>query len=330
MTEERIARRLTTIFAADVVGFSRLSAEDEEGTLRTLRGYRTLIDRLIARHDGRIFGSAGDSVIAEFPSAVEAVRCAMSIQEELRARNSELPESRRMLFRIGINVGDVLVEGDNLFGDGVNIAARIESLAQPGGISISGSTFEQVNRKISVHFEDTGRQSVKNIDEPIATFRVLTGPPVVETGTLKRRASNRKAAHVSLVAFTASALISLTIGACVVLGWQYWRNGQLPLDILSSGSGNLDALSVRQVSYGRNGKTYGMFKLTPDNRWQDLHLAEKPIEYDEINRDKNTVYLQDRNRGTRIQLDLRSEKIYQSDSRRPQRRAIYDILKAGR
>lgn len=326
MTEERIARRLTTIFAADVVGFSRLSAADEEGTLRTLRTYRTLVDKLIARHDGRIFGTAGDSVIAEFPSAVEAVRCAMSVQEELRVRNSELPENRQMLFRIGINVGDVLVEGDNLFGDGVNIAARIESLAQPGGISISGSTFEQVNRKLSVHFEDTGRQAVKNIDEPIATFRVLTGPPIVEAGPHKRRTRDRRAGLSPLIAFAASASISLAVGAGAVLGWQYWHNGQLTADVSSDGATNTSALSVRQVSYGRNGKSYGLFRLTPENRWQDLHLNEKPVEYDEINRDSNTVYLLDRTRGIRIQLDLRREKIYQSDSKRPQRRAIYDIL----
>jgi class 3 adenylate cyclase len=176
MADEATRRRLTTILAADVVGYSRLSAADEEATLRRLKEYREVVDRFIARHEGRIFGSAGDSVLAEFASAVEAVRCAMAIQDELRVRNAALVEGHRMHFRIGINIGDVMVDGENLLGDGVNVAARLESIAQPGGICISGSTFEQVKSKLSVGFEDIGPQEVKNIPYPVPAFRIGHAP----------------------------------------------------------------------------------------------------------------------------------------------------------
>ncbi len=172
MAAERQQRRLATILAADVFGYSRLTAENEEDTLRTLKAYRVVIDRLIARHDGRIFNTAGDSVLAEFGSAVEAVRCAITIQEELRVRNAQTDESRRMDFRIGINVGDVLVDADNLYGDGVNIAARLEGIAAPGGICISGSVFALVKNKLSYGFEDIGPQTMKNIPEPVSAFRL--------------------------------------------------------------------------------------------------------------------------------------------------------------
>ena len=172
-------RRLTTILAADVVGYSKLMAADEDATLRALRSHREVIDRLIARHDGRIFNTGGDSVLAEFGSAVEAVRCAISMQDELRVRNAELIPDRRLLLRIGINVGDVFVEGDDLLGDGVNIAARLEGLAPAGGICISGSTFEQVKNKLSVGFEDLGPQQVKNIPEPVSAFSITAAPVVV-------------------------------------------------------------------------------------------------------------------------------------------------------
>ncbi len=170
-----VKRKLAVILAADVEGYSRLMGADEEATLSTLSDYREIIDGLIARHEGRIVGTAGDSVLAEFGSAVEAVRSATAIQEELATRNAELPEDRRMRFRIGINVGDVMVKGDDLFGDGVNVAARLEGLAEAGGICISGSTFEQVKNKLSVGFEDIGPQEVKNIAEPVPAFRLVPG-----------------------------------------------------------------------------------------------------------------------------------------------------------
>ncbi len=172
MAEERVQRKLTTILAADVEGYSRLMGADEEATLKTLKTYREIIDNLIAKQNGRLVGTAGDAVLVEFGSTVEAVRCAMSIQEDLAVRNAELAEDRRMRFRIGINVGDVMVEGDDLFGDGVNVAARLEGLAEPGGICISGSAFDQVKNKLSIGFEDIGAQEVKNIAEPVRVYRV--------------------------------------------------------------------------------------------------------------------------------------------------------------
>ena len=165
-------RRLAAILAADVVGYSRLMGADEEATLATLNAYRQVIDGLIADHHGRVFGSAGDSVIAEFASPVEAVRCAVEVQQGLEKRNADLPEKRRMYFRIGVNLGDVMVEGDNLLGDGVNVAARLEGLAAPGGVSISGSVYEQVKNKVDVDFDFLGKQEVKNIAEPVPVFRV--------------------------------------------------------------------------------------------------------------------------------------------------------------
>ncbi|MDJ0981680.1 MAG: adenylate/guanylate cyclase domain-containing protein [Kiloniellales bacterium] len=172
MTEERVHRRLAVILAADVVGYSRLMDVDEEATLRTLKAHRQIIDRLVTSHSGRVFGSAGDSVIAEFSSPVEAVRCAVEIQQNLEKSNVELPESRLMRFRIGINLGDVMVEDDDLLGDGVNVASRLEGLADPGGICVSGTVYDQVAGKISHAFKFMGEQTLKNIEGPVRAYRV--------------------------------------------------------------------------------------------------------------------------------------------------------------
>ena len=169
-------RRLAAILAADVVGYSRLVGEDEEGTLRTLSACREVIDGLVASHHGRVFGSAGDSVIAEFASPVEAVRCAVNIQRDLETRNAGIPENERMRFRIGVNLGDVVVDGDNLMGEGVNVAARLEGLAEPGTVNVSGSVHEQVKNKLDVGFDFLGPQELKNIAEPVPVFRVRLEP----------------------------------------------------------------------------------------------------------------------------------------------------------
>jgi len=169
-------RRLAAILAADVVGYSRLMEADEEATARTLSTYREIIVGLVASHHGRVFGSAGDSVIAEFARPVEAVRCAVDIQRKLEAQNVDLPKDRRMRLRIGINLGDVMVEGDNLLGDAVNIAARLEALAEPGGISLARSVFDQVKKQLDLGYEYLGEHEVKNIAEPVPVYRVLTGP----------------------------------------------------------------------------------------------------------------------------------------------------------
>jgi class 3 adenylate cyclase len=165
-------RKIAAIFAADIAGYSRLVAEDEEETLRRLASYRQVTDDFIARSGGRIFNTAGDAVLAEFPSAVEAVRCAIDIQESLRTRNMAYPPSRQMSFRIGITIGDVVERDGDLLGDGVNIAARLEGLAEVGGICISRAVHEQVANKLSVQFADLGAQEVKNIPTPVHAFMV--------------------------------------------------------------------------------------------------------------------------------------------------------------
>ena len=172
MALDRVHRRMATILAADAVGYSRLIGRDEEGTLATLRAYRQVIDRLIERHEGRVFGSAGDSVIAEFASPVEAVRCATEIQLEIDRQNADLPELGRLRFRIGINLGDVVVEGDNLMGDGVNVAARLEALSHPGGVCISDAVYAQARDRLSLEFVDLGEHRVKNIALPVHAYRV--------------------------------------------------------------------------------------------------------------------------------------------------------------
>ena len=175
MAKKRVQRRLAAILAADVAGYSRLMDEDEERTLQTLNEFRAVIDGLIAEHDGRVFGSAGDSVIAEFASPVEAVRCAVEVQQTLEKRNADLPEDRRMRFRIGVNLGDVMVEGDNLLGAGVNVAARLEALAEPGGICVSGMVQQSVEAQGDWVFDDLGDQKVKNIAKPVRVYRLNLG-----------------------------------------------------------------------------------------------------------------------------------------------------------
>ena len=165
-------RKIAAIFAADIAGYSRLVAEDEEETLRRLASYRSVTDDFIAKAGGRIFNTAGDAVLAEFPSAVEAVRCAIDIQESLRTRNMAYPSSRQMSFRIGITIGDVVERDGDLLGDGVNIAARLEGLAEVGGICVSRSVHEQVANKLSVQFADIGAQEVKNIPTPVHAYMV--------------------------------------------------------------------------------------------------------------------------------------------------------------
>ncbi|MDN5006076.1 adenylate/guanylate cyclase domain-containing protein [Bradyrhizobium sp. GCM10027634] len=165
-------RKIAAIFAADIAGYSRLVAEDEEETLRRLASYRSVVDDFIAKANGRIFNTAGDAVLAEFPSAVDAVRCAIDIQESLRTRNMAYPPSRQMSFRIGITIGDVVERDGDLLGDGVNIAARLEGLAEVGGICVSRAVHEQVANKLSVQFADIGAQEVKNIPTPVHAYMV--------------------------------------------------------------------------------------------------------------------------------------------------------------
>src|SRR5260370_33746479 len=160
-------RKPTASLCADVYGYGRLMGGDEEATLATLTAHRKIIDSLIEQHHGRFVTSAGDSVLAEFASVVEAVNCAVDIQTTLSAENVKLPPERRMEFRIGVNLGDVMVEGDQIYGAGINVAARLESLAAPGGICISGKVHEEIRSKLPLGYEDLGAQTVKHIAHPV-------------------------------------------------------------------------------------------------------------------------------------------------------------------
>src|SRR5215217_7374698 len=156
-------RRLAAIFCADVAGYARLMSTDEDGTLCLLNAHREIMDRQITQHGGRTANTAGDSIVAEFPSAVDAVRCAIDIQERLAALNEDIPKERRVIFRIGVHVGEIMVRNGDMFGDGVNIAARMEKLAQPGLICLSGTAYDYVSRVLPLAFDDLGTQLVKNL-----------------------------------------------------------------------------------------------------------------------------------------------------------------------
>ncbi|MET4296058.1 adenylate cyclase [Bradyrhizobium sp. LB8.2] len=181
MPDDKVKRRLTTVLCADVHGYSRLMEADEAGTLETLRRYRTAIAGLVERHDGRIVNTWGDAVIAEFASVVEAVQCAVEIQQEISNQDSDPPPPMR--FRIGINLGDVMVDGSDLYGDGVNIAARLQELAEPGGIVISSSTYDQVHNKLSVGFDCLGQRPMKNI-APVTSYRVTMSGQTAQARSL--------------------------------------------------------------------------------------------------------------------------------------------------
>jgi adenylate cyclase len=174
MTDDKVKRRLTTVLCADAYGYSRLMEADEAATLATLRRYRAAIAGLVERHDGRIVNTWGDAVIAEFPSVVEAVQCGVEIQQEISNQDSAPSHAQRMQFRIGINLGDVMVDGSDIYGDGVNVAARLQELAEPGGVVISGSVYDQVHRKLSLGFDCLGERPMKNV-APVISYRVTMG-----------------------------------------------------------------------------------------------------------------------------------------------------------
>jgi TolB-like protein/class 3 adenylate cyclase/cytochrome c-type biogenesis protein CcmH/NrfG len=176
VSEEQAKRKLAAILSADAKDYSRLMEDDEEATVRTITAYRELMVSQIQNQNGRVVDAKGDNLLAEFSSVVDAVRCAVEIQKELGRRNDELPEHRKMEFRIGVNLGDVIEEGETIYGDGVNIAARLEALAEGGGICISGTAFDQIRKRLTVGYEYLGEQAVKNIETPVRVYRVLTEP----------------------------------------------------------------------------------------------------------------------------------------------------------
>jgi len=216
MNTEKFKRKLTAILSADVEGYSRLMGEDEDATIRTLTAYRELMSTLIQKHRGRVVDSPGDNLLAEFLSVVDAVRCAVEIQEELRVRNAELPENRRMVFRIGINLGDVVEEGDRIYGDGINIAARVEGIAEGGGICISGTVYDSIKNKLSLGYESLGEHTVKNIKEPVRVYRMRIGPEAATPVVREEKTGPRRWQKATLAI---AAILVIAVGAYAI--WNY-------------------------------------------------------------------------------------------------------------
>jgi len=219
MATEDFKRKLTAILSADVKGYSRLMGEDEEATVRTITAHRKVITSVIEKYRGRVVDSPGDNILAEFVSVVDAVQSAVEIQEVIRAKNAELPEERRREFRIGVNLGDVIQEGERIYGDGVNIAARIEGLADPGGICISGSAYEQIENKLALGYDYIGEHTVKNIVKPIRVYRVPTGPETLQKVTEEKKpAPGRQKTAIAVV-------IALLV---VAGGLAIWKSSRPP------------------------------------------------------------------------------------------------------
>jgi len=228
MTTQEVKRKLAAILSADVKGYSRLMGEDEKGTVRTLNAYKELMIGLIQHHRGRVVDAPGDNVLAEFASVVDAVECAAEIQKELKTRNAELPENHRMEFRIGVNLGDVIEDGEQILGDGVNIAARLESLSEAGGICISGTAYDQVENKLSLGYEYLGEQSVKNIAKPVRVYRVLMEPMAAGKVIGKRKAKPKRwqMATIGLV------VILIVVVAAIVI-WKFYTPPTPKMEVAS-------------------------------------------------------------------------------------------------
>ena len=229
MTTEEVKRKLAAILSADGKGYSRLMGEDEKGTVRTLNAYKEAMAGLIQHHHGRVVDAPGDNVLAEFASVVDAVECAVEIQKKLKTRNVELPENRKMEFRIGVNLGDVIEDGEKILGDGVNIAARLESLSEAGGICISGTAFDQVRNKLELGYDYLGEQSVKNIALPVRVYKVLMEPEAAGkvVGEKKVKPRQWQRATIGLV-----VAVILVVAAVAI--WQlYLRPTRPPVEVAS-------------------------------------------------------------------------------------------------
>jgi class 3 adenylate cyclase len=219
MTTPGFKRKLSAVLMADVVGYSRLMGEDEAATLQTLSAYQKIMTDLINQHRGRVVDVPGDALLAEFSSVVDAVQCAVAVQKELEARNAELPDNRRMQMRIGINLGDVIEEGGKIYGDGVNIAARLEGLADPGGICVSNTAFDHIETKLPLGYEFLGKKMVKNIARPVGAYRVLLDSRVIVVGGL---AKEKPQSGWLMKALAAAGLVVLVAAISLVIlksGW---------------------------------------------------------------------------------------------------------------
>ncbi|MCK5487907.1 MAG: adenylate/guanylate cyclase domain-containing protein, partial [Desulfobacterales bacterium] len=235
MAQNGFKRRLTAILSADVEGYSRLMRDDEEATIQRLTTYRTAMTAMIQQYRGRVVDAPGDNLLAEFTSVVDAVNCAVEIQRELAERNAELSEEHRMKFRIGVNLGDVFEEGERIYGDGVNIAARMESLAEGGGICISGTVYDAIESKIGLEYESLGEQEVKNIDKPVRVYRVLSFPGAAAHRVIKaKKAVGKIWRNIAL----AIAVILVVAGAVVI-----WNN------YMSQSRPPVEAASVERMAF---------------------------------------------------------------------------------
>jgi len=228
MTTQEVKRKLAAILSADVKGYSRLMGEDEEGTIRTLNAYKAVLTGFIQKHQGRVVGTAGDSMLAEFPSVVDAVRCSVGIQEELKSRNKELSEDRRMEFRIGVNLGDVVEDGDTIYGDGVNIAARLESLAEAGGICISGTAFDQIRNKLELGYKYLGEQTVKNIALPVRAYKVMMEPEAAGKVLGEKKVKPRQWQRTAI-----GLVVVLIVVAAAIAIWKFYIRPTPPVEVAS-------------------------------------------------------------------------------------------------
>jgi adenylate cyclase len=215
MTTQEVKRKLTAILSADVKGYSRLMGEDEVGTIRTLNIYKEVMTSLIQHHRGRVVDAPGDNVLAEFGSVVNAIECAVEIQKELQTRNAELPENRKMEFRIGVNLGDVIEDGEQILGDGVNIAARLESLSEAGGICISGTAYDHVENKLSLGYQYLGEQTVKNIAKPVRAYRVLMEPEAAGKVIGEKKAKPRQWQNTAI-----GLLVTVIVVIAAIVIWK--------------------------------------------------------------------------------------------------------------
>ena len=223
MAEERFKRKLAAILSADAKGYSRLMSEDEEATIRTLTAYRGAMATLIDQYRGRVVDSPGDNLLAEFASVVDAVNCAVEIQRELDELNTALPAERKMEFRIGINLGDVVEEENRIYGDGVNIAARLENICAGGGICISGTAYEHVENKLDLEFEDLGEHGVKNIPKPVRLYRVLSHPDAAAHQVISARKAAGRTWRKRILVIAAILLVAVAIAV-----WQFYGHLSAP------------------------------------------------------------------------------------------------------